>query len=280
MKILHLLWKILVGTLLLYAVLFSLGLTAVIVWAGITIAAPIQQVRRLVNENPVETAYMHTYRRYVHGAGKTDSITPLFVPLDSIAKALPEAVIAAEDDGFYAHPGFDLAAILDAYEYNRQHGKIKRGASTITQQLAKNLFLSGEKSYSRKYKEFAYTLLMEHFLGKKRILELYLNYAQFGPDLFGCEAAARSYFNKSSKYLSMQQATLLAAALASPGKLNPRRPDSAFMRQRIAVIGNNLYHQGYLNDSSYKNLTGDNPPKDSLTNQTRARGNVAENDSD
>jgi monofunctional glycosyltransferase len=250
--------------LLWYAIGFSLAGSLIILWAGIKIATPLWQVRRLAHVNPVQTAYMLSLSPPAGQRGaKKETMTVTFMPLDSIARSLPQAVIAAEDGAFYAHPGFDLAAILDAYEYNRQHGRIKRGASTITQQLAKNLFLNGEKSFDRKYREFAYTILLEHFLGKKRILELYLNYAQFGPGIFGCEAAARAYFNKSSKNLTMREASLLAAALASPARLNPRRPDSNFMRQRMTVIANNLYQQRYLNDSSYRNLTGQNPPKDS-----------------
>jgi Membrane carboxypeptidase (penicillin-binding protein) len=120
-------------------------------------------------------------------------------------------------------------------------GKTKFGGSTITQQLAKNLFLSGERSWERKFKELAYALLMEHELGKDRILELYLNYAQWGKDIFGCQEACLTYYKKSCSKLSVDQAINLAAMLASPGKHHPNMRESQFMAKRRAVIYQNMF---------------------------------------
>jgi monofunctional biosynthetic peptidoglycan transglycosylase len=177
------------------------------------------------------------------------------MPLDSISPALVKAVIAAEDDGFYVHPGFDLVAILNAYQYNREKNSLRHGASTLTQQMAKNLFVGGEREFSRKYAELFYAVLMEALLGKERILELYMNYAQWGPALFGCEAAAQHYFKKSCTVLSVDQAARLAAVLAKPMTLNPHFTQSPLLDKRIRVIGDNLYRRHLIDDSLYIHLT-------------------------
>jgi monofunctional biosynthetic peptidoglycan transglycosylase len=192
-----------------------------------------------------------------------DTLLHQFTPLDSISSFLVNSVIAAEDDGFYTHPGIDIEAIFDAMEYNRTQGEIKHGASTITQQLAKNLFLSSERSYNRKFMELIYALLMERYLGKKRILELYLNYAQWGKNIFGCEAASEYYYKKSSQYLTRSEAARLAAVLSMPSKLTPHHRTS-YMGKRLTMIAQNLYMRKSINDSDYFTLTGNYPiPKDS-----------------
>ena len=134
-------------------------------------------------------------------------------------------MIASEDDGFYTHPGIDLEAMIQAAAYNRSQGEVKRGGSTITQQVAKNLFLSKERSFERKIREVAYSILMERYLGKDRILELYLNYAQWGKNIFGCEAASMEYFKKSSANLTRNESAKLAAILAMPSKISPITPN-------------------------------------------------------
>lgn len=164
-----------------------------------------------------------------------------YVLLDSISPYLQKAVIASEDAGFYFHPGFDVRAIAEALDANQLRGKTKFGGSTLTQQLAKNLFLSGERSWDRKFKELAYAILMERELGKDRILELYLNYAQWGKDMFGCEVACKEYYKKSCSKLTVNQAINLAAVLASPGKHNPHMRQSQFMAQRRSVIYQNMF---------------------------------------
>ena len=224
-----------------YAILFSLIGTIALLMAPKTVLAPLLAVKKLQMENPKETVFMAVYRENLLKAGRTDTLFHHYVPLDSISPLLQEAVIAAEDDDFYLHPGFDVLAMVQAYEYNLTVRKIRRGASTLTQQLAKNLFLSSEKTFSRKYQELFYTLLMEHFLGKKRILELYLNYAQWGKTLFGVEAASQFYYKKPASQLTQQEAVRLAAVLAMPAKLSPLNPESRFLQQRMTMIWNNLY---------------------------------------
>ncbi|HSQ40862.1 MAG TPA: monofunctional biosynthetic peptidoglycan transglycosylase [Fibrobacteraceae bacterium] len=220
-----------------YAILFSVGLT----WAtwkayqyGETIIA---EVTSLQENNPTMSKYMQA----LQDSSPNLHIRQKFVPLDSINPWLRKAVIASEDAGFYYHPGFDVKAIADALDANRTRGKTVFGGSTITQQTAKNFFLSSERSWMRKFKELAYALLMEKYLGKDRILELYLNYAQWGPDIFGCEVACEEYFHKPCSRISMESSINMAAVLASPGKHRPDRPNSQFMAKRRAVIYSNLF---------------------------------------
>jgi len=206
----------------------------------------LDEVKTLQTTNPHMSKYMQTMQ---------DSLPKLkirqrFVPLDSISPYLQKSVLAAEDAGFYYHPGFDVKAIADALDANRQRGKTVFGGSTITQQIAKNMFLSSERSWERKFKELAYALLMEKYLGKDRILELYLNYAQWGKDMFGCEVASQEYFHKSCAKLSLEQSMNMAAVLASPAKHRPDRMNSGFMASRRAVIYSNMFGPDSTKDSS------------------------------
>lgn len=247
-----------------YAVAFSIAGTVALYYGYQYVMKPVREVKLLQKENPPESRYMALYRGSL---APGDSLIHRFVPLDSISELLQSAVIASEDDGFYTHPGFDIGAILSAIEYNRINEGLKRGASTLTQQLAKNLFLSSEKSFERKAQELFYTALMEKHLGKKRILELYLNYAQWGKNLFGCEAASRHYYRKSCKNLTRMEAARLAAVLAKPGTVSPLNEASTFIPKRLAVIANNLLLHHKIDDSVYEELTGYPPPvKDSSAN--------------
>lgn len=263
-KTLRIVGSIIFGITITYAVLFSVACTAAIVIAYKNIIRPIREVQYLIQNNPKETVFMKQYCQDMKNQGKPETVAQIFIPIDSISKNLKLAVIAAEDDGFYTHPGFDIPSILNAYQYNRVHNRNVRGASTITQQVAKNLFLSNEKSFMRKFKELGYTLLLENILGKDRILELYLNYAQWGDSLFGCEAASHYYFKKSSSRLRLGEATRMAAILASPTRLNPHQVKSIFLQKRIEVIANNLYMKHIINDTGYFILCGKSPAKDTV----------------
>jgi monofunctional glycosyltransferase len=262
-KTLSIIVKIIAGAFLAYAVAFSIIGTIAVVWAYCLIMTPINKVQYLSDHNPKESAYMQQYKNDQKKKGSQDSISQVFVPLGSISRNLRNAVIAAEDDGFYTHPGFDVEAILGAYEYNRNHNKIVRGGSTITQQLAKNLFLSNDKSFFRKFKELGYTVLLEKFLDKDRILELYLNYAQWGDNIFGCEAASLHFYKKPCSRLTLSEAARLAASLANPERLSPLSEHSGFLQKRIAVIADNLYKKHLYNDSDYIDAFGFKPSDDS-----------------
>jgi len=220
-----------------YAIVFSLAVSYG-AWRVYEYGSGLlDEVKAMQTVNPERSKYMEA----LQDSSPKLKIRHKFVPLDSISPYLRKAVIASEDAGFYFHPGFDVKAISDALDANRQRGKTVFGGSTITQQIAKNMFLSSERSWERKFKELAYALLMEKYLGKDRILELYLNYAQWGQDIFGCEVACEEYFHKTCAKISVENAINMAAVLASPGKHRPDMMNSEFMAKRRAVIYNNMF---------------------------------------
>lgn len=152
----------------------------------------------------------------------------------AISPQLALAVVAAEDQRFPVHWGFDLRALRSAWVHNLAHARV-RGGSTLSQQVAKNLFLSPNRNYVRKAFEAYFTVLLEALWPKRRILEMYLNVAEFGDGVFGAEAASELYFHKAARNLTPQEAALLAAVLPNPRVLNVRRP-SRFVRARAAWI--------------------------------------------
>lgn len=160
---------------------------------------------------------------------KGSTVRQQWVPLEEISPNLPKAVIASEDGRFCRHWGIDLGAIRDAI---KESGGLAgaRGASTIPMQTAKNLYLWNGRSYLRKALEAPLAVLMTATWGRQRMMEVYLNVAQFGPGIFGAEAASRRYFGKSASQLTRREAVLLAAALPNPGARNPARPSPVMIR--------------------------------------------------
>ena len=157
-----------------------------------------------------------------------------WVGLKKISPYAPLAVIASEDQKFFEHMGFDFDAMEKAWEHNQRRKRV-HGASTISQQLAKNLFLWPGRSFLRKGVEVYFTLLLEGLWPKRRILEVYLNVVEFGPGIFGVEAASRAYFHKPAARLNSAEAAILAAILPSPLRSNPARP-SGYISQRAGQI--------------------------------------------
>lgn len=153
------------------------------------------------------------------------------VPMNWIPIDMRNAIIVAEDSKFYRHTGFDLDALKDAMEYNVEHMDFKYGASTISQQTIKNMFLSSSRNPLRKWHELILTIGMEIKLSKTRILEIYLNVAEFGKGIFGVEAAARHYYGISAHTLSARQSADLAASLPSPRKHNPTTKTRQFIKR-------------------------------------------------
>jgi monofunctional glycosyltransferase len=174
----------------------------------------------LAGTNPSTTALMQARMRESHHPKKPYWI---WVPLSRISFHLQRAVIAAEDASFYRHEGFDWVGIKNAAADNLQVGRMKKGGSTITQQLAKNLYLSSEKTLFRKAREALIARSLEHQLTKRRILELYLNVVEWGRGVYGAEAASRHHFGKSAKDLTADEAALLAAVLPAPRQYDPLR---------------------------------------------------------
>jgi monofunctional biosynthetic peptidoglycan transglycosylase len=184
--------------------------------------------------NPSSTAFMD---RYLEKPGVR--LRHNWIAYERISPHLKRAVVAAEDARFLDHEGFDWEAITKAMHKNEQHGKVVAGASTISQQLAKNLFLSGSRSWLRKAQEAAITWMMERALSKRRILEIYLNVAEWGEGVFGAEAAARYHFGVSAAALSPEQATWLAAILPSP-KRYERGRETPYLAGRMATISGRM----------------------------------------
>ncbi|WP_424626614.1 monofunctional biosynthetic peptidoglycan transglycosylase [Achromobacter marplatensis] len=162
-----------------------------------------------------------------------------WVPYDKINRNLKRAVVASEDSNFTVHDGIEWDAIRKAWEYNQRQeeaGRSKmRGGSTITQQLAKNLFLSSSRSYIRKGQELVLTYMIEHVMTKERILELYLNVAEWGVGVFGAQAASKHYFNTTAANLGASQAARLAAMLPNPRFYDSRR-NSNYLNYRVGVL--------------------------------------------
>jgi monofunctional biosynthetic peptidoglycan transglycosylase len=181
------------------------------------------QVAWYLEFNPKETAFMHAEKNRLSSLKPALGITQQWVPYEKISLSIKKAVIASEDANFTLHDGVDWDALEKAAKENAAKGKIKRGGSTITMQLSKNLFLSAQQSYIRKAQEMLITGMLEVVMSKKRILEIYLNVAEWGVGIFGIEAAARHYFGISATQLSPQQAAWLAAILPAPRKFDQMR---------------------------------------------------------
>jgi monofunctional biosynthetic peptidoglycan transglycosylase len=167
------------------------------------------------------------------------------VPLSKISPYLIKAVLIAEDDKFWRHEGFDYEAIQKAIEKDLKAKKFKSGGSTITQQLARNLYLSPEKSLIRKVSEALITWRMEKVLSKKRILELYLNVAEWGEGIFGVDAASRHYYGKSSSELTPEEAARLAAILPNPRRYSPVG-DQRYVINRSNLIYSIMIQRGIV----------------------------------
>ena len=227
--------RIFLVVLFIYSVLFSVVGTIFLIKAYSYVFGQIDAIQAMRDTPPAMSRFMED----LVDSNPKVKIQHRFVALDSISLNLRKAVIAVEDPAFYMHPGFDVRSMARAMDANMTKGQLRYGGSTITQQLAKNLFLTGERTWERKAKELGYALLMEWELGKDRILELYLNYAQWGKNVFGCEAASEVYYNVHCSELSLQQAVNLAAMLASPGNSKPDE-DSELMKRRRALSEQNM----------------------------------------
>lgn len=191
---------------------------------------------RQIARGPIpKSSFMHTYLEK-QPERQWPALQWQPVPLDSLPRHLLRAAILAEDSRFYDHSGFDLIAIKEALDYNIEQGRFVFGASTITQQTVKNLYLSPSRDPLRKWHEIFLTWGMEHNLRKSRILELYLNIAEFGRGVYGVQAAARHYYGIDAAKLSLKQSAELAATLPGPIKNNPATHGEAFERRLDRIL--------------------------------------------
>ena len=196
----------------------------------------LPDVRPLRTENPASTAFMDLRAREAHVRGLPAARDWRWVPYARISPNLKRAVIVTEDSAFWQHEGIDYEQLRESIETNWELGEFKRGASTITQQLAKNLYLSPSKNPIRKLKELLITRRLEVELSKQRILEIYLNAIEWGDGIWGAEAAARRYFRKSAAELTATESALLAAAIANPHLLDPGHPTARLRRRQQMIM--------------------------------------------
>jgi monofunctional biosynthetic peptidoglycan transglycosylase len=187
------------------------------------------------DHNPQATAFMAARMEQLRARDPQAKLRHAWVPYERIAPGLKRAIVVAEDAKFSDHEGFDWEAIEKAREKNRRKGRIVAGGSTISQQLAKNLFLSGERSAWRKGQEALITVMIEQVMDKRRILEIYLNVIEWGEGLFGAEAAARHYFGVGSGSLSAEQSARLAAMVPNP-RFYDRNRNTAYLARRTQTI--------------------------------------------
>jgi monofunctional biosynthetic peptidoglycan transglycosylase len=204
----------------------ALGLAGWVAWQALW----WPDVGALARRNPSSTAFIERYRAGQRALRRDDRVAWAWMPYAAISPHLKRAVLVAEDIGFFTHRGFEPSELRDAVERAIETQEMPRGASTITQQLAKNLWLSPSRDPVRKVKEGILTWQLERSLAKRRILELYLNVAEFGPGVYGAEAASRRYFGKSARDLTEDEAAQLAASLPRPSQWHPGVTSQSYRR--------------------------------------------------
>jgi monofunctional glycosyltransferase len=187
--------------------------------------------------NPSTSAFMEQRLEVLHQKNPAARLHHTWVPYENISLNLKRALVAAEDANFMEHEGFDWDAIQRAYERNLKKGKIVAGGSTISQQLAKNLFLSGRRSSVRKLEEALITVMIESVMSKQRIFEIYLNIIEWGDNVYGAEAAARYYFNRNAGNLDAWEAARLAAMVPKPRYYDRNRNTPWLNRKTNLILG-------------------------------------------
>ena len=242
--------------LLLAVLLLGVGAILVVLSAA---RAGLYDVARLARTVPLRTALMLQREDAAARRGRPLSIRQAWVPYDRISPILRRAVLTAEDDAFYQHGGLDWSELRAAARRDLEERRVVRGGSTITQQLAKNLFLGDPRTVTRKLTEVFLALRMERTLSKRRIFELYLNLIEWGDGVFGAEAAARRYFGVSAADLSPRQALLLAAVIINPHRYSVLDPPRRIER-RVRMIASRMRRRGALDRAQYDQALGLPPP--------------------
>jgi monofunctional biosynthetic peptidoglycan transglycosylase len=196
----------------------------------------LPDVRPLVKGNPTTTAFIQLRADEARAKSVRPRRVQQWVSYANVSRDLRRAVLVAEDDAFFQHEGVDFEQLQESIETDWARGRFSRGASTITQQLAKNLYLSPSKNPLRKLRELIIARRLEAELKKARILELYLNVIEWGDGVYGAEAASQVYFHQPASTLSPSQAALLAGAIINPRLLNPGRPTARLLRRQQLIL--------------------------------------------
>jgi monofunctional biosynthetic peptidoglycan transglycosylase len=209
------------------------AIVAVLAYAYLT----LPDVRPLKTSNPATTAFIELRTREAIAGGQTKPVRIMrWQRYSRISRDLKRAVLLAEDAAFWQHEGVDFEQLQDSIQIDWRRGRFSRGASTITQQLAKNLYLSPSKNPLRKFRELIIARRLEAELSKARILELYLNVIEWGDGVYGAEAAARTYFHESAAELDAPQSALLAAAIINPRLFSPAHPNNRLIRRQQLIL--------------------------------------------
>jgi monofunctional biosynthetic peptidoglycan transglycosylase len=216
---------------------YFLGACAVLFATFVYCWLTLPDVRPLKTTTPTSTAFMRMRQAQAVREGKSPAYTQRFVRYSRISPTLVRAVLLAEDAAFWSHGGVDWDEIKASIQRNFDRGEFSRGASTITQQLAKNLYLSPSRNPYRKLTEWMIARRLEAELSKQRILELYLNLIEWGDGIWGVEAASQRYFGVSASDLSAEQAALLAGAIINPRVYSPARPNGRLLRRQQIILG-------------------------------------------
>jgi monofunctional biosynthetic peptidoglycan transglycosylase len=205
---------------------------AILAYAYLT----LPDVRPLKTTNPTTTAFMELRGREARAKGQQPRRAQRWASYNRISPDLKRAVLVAEDAAFWDHEGVDLDQLQESLETDWARGRFLRGGSTITQQLAKNLYLSPSRNPLRKLRELMIARRLESELNKARILELYLNVIEWGDGIYGVDAASRAYFGAPASALGPTESALLAAAIINPRLLNPARPSSRLIRRQQLIL--------------------------------------------
>ncbi|MBA4373108.1 MAG: monofunctional biosynthetic peptidoglycan transglycosylase [Thermodesulfovibrio sp.] len=241
-----------------FIVILFIGLAGFI---GFNFVYPDVSVLR--KENPKKSAFMKYREGEWEREGKKYKVNQKWVPLSAVSPFLIKAVLIGEDDKFWQHEGFDYEAMQKAIEKDIKEKKFKLGGSTISQQLTKNLYLSPSKNPVRKLREAIITYRMEKVISKKRILELYLNVAEWGDrGIFGIEAASRHYYGKSASMLNPEESARLASVLPNPRKFDPLG-SSKYVQNRSRLIYNIMVKRGIVvpeYEAIHEGVTADDSP--------------------
>ncbi len=230
------------------------GLVGVFVVVALVRVAPID-VSGLARRAPERSALMRQREREAQRTGRAYHESRHWVPLEHMAKHLRDAVLVAEDARFFSHEGFDWDEIRHSAQKNLQARKVVRGGSTITQQLAKNLWLSTAQTPWRKFEEMILAVRLERALSKRRILELYLNTIEWGDGVYGADAAARHWFGADAGSLDAGQAIRLAAVIINPRRYSPVEPNRR-IENRIRIIASRLRQRGAISETEYRLALG------------------------
>jgi monofunctional biosynthetic peptidoglycan transglycosylase len=229
------------------------SLVLVVCAIGLSIYIGLPDVRELQTRNPSTSALIEYRARQARQSNKIFDIRQHWVDFETIPQLLKDTVRISEDAAFYQHSGVDFTELKEAIKKNWEKGKYARGGSTITEQLAKNLYLSTHKSILRKIKEYFIAKRLENRLSKDRIFHLYLNIIELGPGIFGVQAASRYYFNKSVSKLDLEEIVRLTAVIPRPLSIDPRG-ESRWLRWKATWILDTLKRYQYIREDEYQTV--------------------------